>query len=191
MAVNRGKARVKAGTSRAAAAERRARFIEVYLMNGGNGRQAAIAVGFSKVAADSRARELLSEPRIKQIIADRRAELASKYKLTTERILQECARIAYADPRRLFGVDGNPIPIPELDDDTAAAVASFEHVEEFTGVGEARGTKGYTKKMKLWDKNSALEKAMKHLGLFKEDNAQRPVLPERVVLEFVEARKPK
>lgn len=27
--------------------------------------------------------------------------------------------------------------------------------------------------MKLWDKNSAIEKAMKHLGLFAEDNKQR------------------
>jgi hypothetical protein len=34
-----------------------------------------------------------------------------------------------------------------------------------------------TKKIKLWDKNAALDKAARHLGLYPRDNAQlmRPV----------------
>jgi hypothetical protein len=43
--------------------------------------------------------------------------------------------------------------------------------------GKDRRLIGYTKKLKLWDKNAALDKAAKHLGLYERDNAQlmRPV----------------
>ncbi|HNL91236.1 MAG TPA: hypothetical protein PKH05_19300, partial [Nitrospira sp.] len=49
-----------------------------------------------------------------------------------------------------------------LDDATRAAVASFEI--------DATGRIKY----RFWDKNAALEKAAKHLGLYKADNEQRP-----------------
>jgi hypothetical protein len=61
----------------------------------------------------------------------------------------------------------------EWDDATAAAVASIEIVEEFSGTGADRKLVGHTKKVKLWDKNAALEKALKHLGLYERDNTQR------------------
>ena len=42
---------------------------------------------------------------------------------------------------------------------------------------------GRTTKLKVWDKNAALEKAMKHLGLYEKDNSQRaPNLALQVVL---------
>lgn len=170
------KKRVKAGTSKAAAADRRARFVEAYIANGGNATEAAKTAGFSPKTSASQARRLLKDVRVASAVKRRRVEAGSKYELTTERVLKECARIVYADPRKLFGPDGNPIPIPKLDDDAAAAVAGFEHVEEFSGRGKSRELSGYTKKLKLWDKNSAIDKAMKHLGLFEKDNAQHPAV---------------
>ena len=62
------------------------------------------------------------------------------------------------------------IPGPTLDDDTAACVASVEH-DSFGGGDD--GQSGRTTKIKVWDKNTALEKAMKHLGLYERDKAQR------------------
>ncbi len=41
---------------------------------------------------------------------------------------------------------------------------------------------GRTTKIKLWDKNRALEMAMKHLGLYGADNVQRP---ESLALQIV------
>jgi len=32
---------------------------------------------------------------------------------------------------------------------------------------------GHTKKVKLWDKNQALDKIMRHLGAYKRDNEQK------------------
>jgi phage terminase small subunit len=65
------------------------------------------------------------------------------------------------------------IPVHELDDETAAAIASVEVREEFEGQGEGRKLVGYTKKIRFWDKPAAINMAMKHLGLFERDNSQR------------------
>lgn len=112
---------------------------------------------------------MLSDAAIATEIAERARALANKYELTTERVLQEVARLAFADPRKLFHADGRLKQIHELDDDTAATIASIE-VEE---INAGDTTIGLTRKVKAWDKNSALEKALKHLGLFEKDNAQR------------------
>ena len=61
----------------------------------------------------------------------------------------------------------------EWDDATAAAVASIGIVEEFSGTGADRKLVGHTKKVKLWDKNAAIEKGFRHLGLYERDNRQK------------------
>jgi phage terminase small subunit len=180
------KKRVKAGTSKASAAQRRALFVEAMTGNGGNKYQAAVAAGFPEGEAAKKAATRLSEDvRVREAIEKRRAEAVAKAGLSVERTLLEVARLAYSDVRKLYKPDGSLIPVHELDDDAAATVASVE-VDE---IGMEGVVVGHTKKIKHWDKNSALEKAMKHLGLYEKDNAQRPVLPERVLLEFVEAKR--
>ena len=52
------------------------------------------------------------------------------------------------------------------------AIASVEVREEFEGQGESRKLVGYTRKVKFWDKPSAINMVMRHLGLFEKDNAQ-------------------
>jgi phage terminase small subunit len=172
------KPRVKAGTSKAMAAQRRALFTEAYLTNGGNATNAAIAAGYSPNGADVVGTRLLGDVSVATAIAARRAEaLAAAQQntgVTIERTLRELARLAYVDPRRMFDSDGKMLQIHQLPDDVAPAVAQFERVVEYKGNGEDRVEAGYTTKVKLWDKVSAIEKAMKHLGLFEKDNAQRP-----------------
>ena len=71
----------------------------------------------------------------------------------------------------MFRRDGSLKPLAELDYDTAASVASIE-----------ADTDRSTVKARLWNKNAALEKAMRHLGLFERDNAQRG---ESVALQVI------
>lgn len=91
-----------------------------------------------------------------------------RVEITADRVLQELARIAFFDPRRLLNADGSPKPINELDDDTAAAVAGLDVLEEYEGSGQDRVFVGYTKKFKIADKNTALTNAMRHLGMLKD-----------------------
>jgi phage terminase small subunit len=70
--------------------------------------------------------------------------------------------VAYADPRRLFRADGTLVPIVELDEDAAGMIAAIEVDED-----------GRTTRVRMWDKNQALERALKYLGLYERDNTQR------------------
>jgi phage terminase small subunit len=106
-------------------------------------------------------------------VAELREKAAKRAEITAADVLKEAARIAFSDIRKLFDENGNLKPVSELDDDIAAAVASIEVTEEFAGSGESREFVGYTKKIKFWDKNAALEKLFKLLGLFKADNRQK------------------
>lgn len=157
--------RVKAGTARQVAKDRRLEFVCAYLSNGHNGTAAAITAGYSAKSAAVTASQLIKDREIQQLIASEAQKAAQKSELTVERAVREVARIAFFDIRKLFDDDGQLKPVSELDDDTAAGIASIEVVEERGRNGEVIG---YTKKLKVCDKNSALEKAMKYLGLFVE-----------------------
>jgi phage terminase small subunit len=98
------------------------------------------------------------------------AKVLNSLEISVDRVLQERARLAFFDPRKLFTAAGAPIPINELDDDTAAALAGLEVVEEFAGKGESRESIGFTKKYRIADKNAALSALEKHLGIGKDDN---------------------
>lgn len=189
------KKRVKPGTSKASAAQRKIAFAHEYIANGKNGTRAAIAAGFKERSAYSAAHRLLKDSEVKAIIADASRKAAEKSGLTVERTLQEVARLAYADPRKFYDEHGNLIPVHLLDDDTAATVASIE-VVEMAGGAKIDGDAGiehtvmHTKKIKSWDKNAALEKAMKYHGLYEADNKQRPpMLPPVLNVIAVSSRR--
>ena len=147
-------------------------FVAEYLKDR-NGTQAAIRAGYSPKTAGSQAFDLLQKPEVQAQIEQFVAKAEEKVGLSIERTLREVARLAYFDPRKLLNDDGSPKPITELDDDTAACLAGLDIQEVYEGSGADRVFVGYVKKYKIADKNSALDKAMKHLGLFEKDNAQK------------------
>jgi phage terminase small subunit len=163
----------KAGTSTEAANERKALFIEAYIANGGNATQAATAAGYSPKTAYSQGNRLLKDVEIQQSLSKRQQKLAKQFELDTEKVLAQLAQIVYADPRKCFGPDGCLLPVREWPDEVAAMVSSVEVDALFEGTGKDRKQIGVTQKVKFWDKNSAIEKAMKHLGQFEKDNKQR------------------
>lgn len=124
------------------------------------------------------ASRLMANSKVSARVKELQASVANRLAISMERTLLEIARVAFFDPRMLFLADGTPKPITDLDDDTAAALAGLEVMEEFEGAGKDRVFVGYTKKYKIADKNSALEKLAKHLGLYREDNRQKsdPIL---------------
>lgn len=158
------------------------RFVTEYLIDL-NGTQAAIRAGFSPKGADVTAIRLLGINRIAEEIAKHNDKRAKKVGLEAEGVLDELRKIVYGDTRKLYKEDGVTLKQPhEWDDDTAACVSGVEVTEEFAGRGEERELVGYTKRVKQWDKLAAIEKAMKHLGLFEKDNNQRtPNLSMQIV----------
>lgn len=147
-------------------------FAQEYIINGGNGAQAAVKAGWSAKTAAQAATRALKNDYVQDVLKKHRQrladELAEKHGLTIDRILGELRRLALSDVRKLFNADGSMKPLHEMDDDTAAMVAAIDVQDIVIGDKQI----GQIKKIKLWDKNSALDKAMKHLGLFERDNEQ-------------------
>jgi phage terminase small subunit len=161
------------GGGKAGAAARRAAFVDGFLSNGHNATQAAITAGYSRKTAYSTGQRLLKHVEISGQLAERARDVAEASDLEAKRELREAGRLSRSDVRRIFRADGTLKDPHEWDDDTAAAIASIEVIEQFEGTGEDRKLSGYLKKVRLWDKNAALEKTIKHLGLYEKDNAQR------------------
>jgi phage terminase small subunit len=143
---------------------KQARFVEEYVICL-NATKAAEVAGYSKRTADKQGTQLLAIPSIAKAIQAKQEKLEKKSELKAERVLNEIARLAFSDLRKAFDERGGLKPVHELDDDTAAAVASIEVIEERNKEGEIIG---FTKKLKLWDKNKAIDNACKHLGLTKD-----------------------
>ena len=143
------------------------RFVTEYLIDL-NATQAAIRAGYSAKTAAAQASRLLTNVKVAEAIQAAMKAREQRTGITQDRVLQELARIAFFDPRKLLRDDGSPRPIQELDDDTAAALAGLDVLEEYEGSGEDRVFVGYTKKYKITDKNTALTNAMRHLGMLKD-----------------------
>jgi phage terminase small subunit len=143
-------------------------FVAAYLKDH-NATQAAITAGYSERTAKQQGSMLLKQPEIKAEIDKRMTKLVNRLEITAERVLQERARLAFFDPRRMFREDGTPKAVTELDDDTAAAVAGLDIEDLYSGRGESRKHIGNVLKYKLADKGASLTALEKHLGLYKDD----------------------
>lgn len=152
--------------------DRRVRFGHEYVKDL-NATQAAIRAGYSAKTAKAQGSRLLTRVDVQAVIQGLVAKVASKAEITVERTLQEIARIAYSDARKLYREDGSLKAIHEMDDDAAACIAGIETEEEYhAGVEEAgiRPSVTITRKVKRWDKVKALDKCMAYLGLHKTQN---------------------
>lgn len=123
------------------------------------------------VAADSKpetvwqsASRLLSDPKVAARVEEMMADAANTAGVNAVRILRELSRIGFADLRHAFDETGALRKPADWSDEFAASVASIEVVTRSIGEGQVE----YVHKLKTWDKNSALEKIAKHLGMFVE-----------------------
>lgn len=148
------------------------RFVQEYLIDL-NATQAAIRAGYSEKTAKSIGQENLTKPDVQEAIAAAQQERAERTHITQDRVLQELARIAFFDLRKLYREDGALKAMHELDDDAAAVLAGVDVVEMAGGMkvevgGEMQHVPMYTKKTKIPDKVAALGLAMRHLGMLKD-----------------------
>lgn len=162
--------RVKAGTSKAEAAHRKILYAHALLANNGNKTQAAVTAGYKPGRASEKAGQRLSQDVVVQaLIREGHQKAAALAGVTVERTLLELARMAYSDPRKLKTKDGKWIALEDLSDDAAGALASMDE-EQVTKVvkvnGKEKTVAEFNRKIKLWDKNSAIEKAMKYHKLY-------------------------
>ena len=139
---------------------KQAAFVQEYMIDM-NATQACIRAGYSAKTAASIGEENLRKPEVRREIDSLMAERSGRVALSSDDVLLEVRRICLSDIRKVMNRNGTFKMPNELDDDTACAIASVKIKPD----GEIE--------YKFWDKNAAIEKAMKHLGQYERDNQQK------------------
>src|ERR1700751_3501447 len=140
---------------------KQARFVAEYLVDL-NAAQAAIRAGYSAKTAKEIGCENLTKPNIQAAIEAGQLNLARQTGITQERVLNELAKIAFSDQRKVMKWGPGGVLLrdsTELTDDEAAIVSE---------VSETTTATGGSLKLKTHDKVGALKLLGEHLGLFKQ-----------------------
>lgn len=159
--------------------EREERFVRLLLDGKLLQREAYLAMNpaaakWKTHVVDIKASLMAAKPHVQARFRALQAQLADVAVLKAADIMQETRRIALATSLGVVDrTTGKLLQPHQLDEATAATVSSIE-VDDT----------GRVKKYRFWDKNSALDRGAKMLGMFKEDNEQgRPVvLVDRIEL---------
>lgn len=168
------------GSSKKSAKERNARFVQAYIANGENATAAYLVIkpGVARSTAGTEGHKLLKLPAIHAAIEAERAKLRAKFALTTDRVVQEQARIVYFQPKKLIDANGKPIPLHQLDDDTAAALSVVELEEtETRGKGKEKVVVHRKMKHRPYNKVSALNMVNKILRVYDKPPPPPPPPP--------------
>ncbi len=158
---------------------RRRLFVEHYLVRP-NGAGAAVRAGYASGSARQTAHRLLTDADICEALRLGRELASAATGITAERVMQELARIAFADLRKAASWGAGTLALVEsgeLDDETAAAIAEIAESEK--GV-----------KIKLHPKLPALERLGRQLGLWKDGEEEKAAALGAIVdiLEAARAR---
>jgi phage terminase small subunit len=139
--------------------DKQRKFCEEYIIDF-NATQAAIRAGYSKKTAAVIGAENLIKPNIQNYLTELKQKAAEESGITKKQLIDELAKIAFFDIRKIYNEDNSLLDIKSFDDDSASAVAGIEVDEIF----EQRQLSGYTKKVKLHNKIAAIERVSKMLG---------------------------
>lgn len=168
--------------------ERNARFVDAYFAKGENATQAYLEInpGVATNSAATEGYKLLKLPEVHAAIEKRRLEIRARFALTTDRVYQEHARIAYFQPKKLVDANGRAVPLHQLDDDTAAALANVEITEtEIRGKGKDKVVITRKVKGRPFNKPSTLREVSKILRLYEKPP---PPPPDETPLALADPR---
>lgn len=155
-------------------------FVSEYLVDL-NATKAALRAGYSEKTAAQIGYKLLQRPDVQEAIQDARNAQEVRTQITSDKVLRELARIAFADasdyvkvvtlsPKKTVGVPLGAVvltPTEKLTADQKAAIASIEETQ--AGI-----------RVRTHDKVKALELLGKHLGIFTEKITIAAIDPETV-----------
>lgn len=101
-------------------------FVEALFHHNFHLKDSAIKAGVSPASASQQSCRWMNMPQVQAAIAKKREFLRNTQEVDGRRIIQELARIAFFNPKRLLGPDGKkPLTLAEMPDDVAAALANI------------------------------------------------------------------
>ena len=138
------------------------RFVEEYMVDI-NATQAAIRAGYSPKTAKEQGSRLLSNVNVSAAIAILRAEQSKRTGITADRVLEEMAKVGFANITDVVSLDEAAVKRGSHADDTAA-IQSIKVKRILTEEGDTI----LEREVKLHDKIKSLDLIARHLGLFND-----------------------
>lgn len=149
-------------------------FIQEYLCDL-NATQAAIRSGYSARNAGKIGPELLGQTRIALAIEAAMRRRAQSLEVSQQRVLQEAAIVAYSDHTHYVqDAEGNLALAPDAPRFATRAVAGVKRKTRTTTTKDGTTIIEQDLDYRLWDKNSAIDKLMRHLRMFPKEQADPP-----------------
>jgi phage terminase small subunit len=100
-------------------------FVQEYLVDR-NAKQAVIRAGYAAGSAEVQGSRLLRNAKVRAVIDHLVGEQAQRLKITSDKVLQAIAEIAFADIRSIFDGSGRLLLPEHWTDDVAAGIAALE-----------------------------------------------------------------
>lgn len=145
-------------------------FCRTYLTNL-DAEEAALASDGIPVTA-AMAAKYLRHPDVATRLSQLKSQRVSRLEIDADQVLTETLRMAMADVGECFDDQGRLLPVKQMPIDIRRAVSSIKVVTRRQPGGDPEDVE-YVAEIKLWDKNTSLERLFKHLGLYKRDNEQK------------------
>ena len=139
-----------------------------------NATQAAIRAKYSKRSAYSQAHDLLKKPVIQERVKELTQAVEGGPKDLRQRIIDELTSIAFADASHFF--DETPVVDEETGEVTHYIRSIKPRVLDSPHIGAIQSFEpsAYGTKIKVNDKQKALEMLSRYCGLFNADTSQKP-----------------
>jgi len=183
--------RLKKETKKRSLPPKQAQFVKEYLIDL-NATQAAIRAKYSPKTASRIGPELLGKTWVAEAIQKEMDKRAKRTEITADRVLQELAKIGFANISDFVTLQGSGVPALDFsraDDAKLAAVSEITQDTYTEGRGDDAVTVKKTK-FKLHDKVKALQHLGNHLGLFRENpGGEDCPMPVKIEIAVVDGRK--
>ena len=151
------------------------RFAQEYLIDL-NGKRAAIRAGYASRSAEVQASRMLRNAKVQKALEAAMQARSRRTEVSSDQVLEELAKIAFANFRDYWPKEGETLDLHRLDRDRTAAVEELTVVETVRGGVLHRRTR-----LKMHDKLAALTNLARHLGMFSDRRVVEGSIERRVM----------
>src|SRR6516162_6156611 len=151
------------------------RFVQEFLIDL-IGKRASLRAGSASRSAEVQASRMLRNAKVQKALEAAMQARSRRTEVSSDQVLEELAKIAFANFRDYWPKEGETLDLHRLDRDRTAAVEELTVVETVRGGVLHRRTR-----LKMHDKLAALTNLARHLGMFADQRVAEGSMEHRVM----------